>query len=193
MNRYNMIFAMMAGLGLAGCAQGPSSGLSDAGASISTPQATPAAFAPATSDHQQGETGTRHHAGVAPYYPSDNLLLSAKAQFREGQFGLAEQNYRKAVELAPRDAEAWIGLAASYDRLRRFDMADRAYEQAIKLVGKTPMMLNNLGYSHLLRGDLRKARQYFLAAYEAEPDNPFIRNNLELLNESGKRIVREKA
>jgi Flp pilus assembly protein TadD len=29
------------------------------------------------------------------------------------------------------------------------------------------MMLNNLGYSQLLRGDLRKARKYFLAAYEA--------------------------
>jgi Flp pilus assembly protein TadD len=48
-----------------------------------------------------------------------------------------------------------------------FDLADRAYDQAIRLVGRTPMMLNNLGYSQLLRGDLRKARKYFLAAYEA--------------------------
>ena len=45
----------------------------------------------------------------------------------------------------------------------------------------------------MLRGDLHKARKYFLAAYEREPDNPIIRNNLELLNESGKKIVREKA
>lgn len=193
MNRLTIIVAGVLGLGLAGCAQGPASGLSDAGATIATPQAQPASFAPATSDHQQGETGTRHHAGQAPYHASDNLLVTAKAHFREGRFGLAEQSYRKAVEVSARDAEAWIGLAASYDRLRRFDLADRAYDQAIKLVGKTPMMLNNLGYSQLLRGDLRKARTYFLAAYEAEPDNPFIRNNLELLNESGKRIVREKA
>jgi Flp pilus assembly protein TadD len=27
---------------------------------------------------------------------------------------------------APEDAEAWIGLAASYDRVRRFDLADQA-------------------------------------------------------------------
>ena len=141
----------------------------------------------------QGVDSARHHAGQAPYHASDNLLIAAKTDFREGRFGLAEKSYRKAVEVTPRDAEAWIGLAASYDRMRRFDLADRAYEQAVKLVGRTPLMLNNLGYSQLLRGDLRKARKYFLAAYDGDPDNPVIRNNIELLNESGKRVVREKA
>jgi len=187
-----LITAILAA-GLAGCSQGLSlNGIGDAGASIDPTQPAPAAFEPATSDHQQNETGTRHHAGQAPYHASDNLLQTAKAEFREGRFGLAEKNFRKAVEVSPRDAEAWIGLAASYDRLRRFDLADRAYTEAIKLVGRNTMMLNNLGYSQLLRGDLKKARRNFLAAYEREPDNPFIRNNLELLNQSGKRVVREK-
>lgn len=181
-------------IGLAGCSQGLSlGGIDDVGASINEPQPESGGFQPATSDHLQGETGTRHHAGHAPYHASDNLLRTAKADFREGRFGLAEKSFRKAVEVSPRDAEAWIGLAASYDRLRRFDLADRAYAQAVKLIGRNTLMLNNLGYSQLLRGDLRKARQHFLAAYEREPDNPIIRNNLELLNQSGKRIVREKA
>lgn len=193
MNRFTIVFAGLIGLGLSGCAQGPHSGLADAGATISASSASPSLLAPATSDHMQGVESERHHAGQAPFHASDNLLETAKTQFREGRFGLAEKSYRKAVEVSPRDAEAWIGLAASYDRLRRFDLADRAYDQAVKLVGRTPMMLNNLGYSQLLRGDLRKARTLFLAAYEAEPENPIIRNNLELLNESGKRIVREKA
>ena len=48
----------------------------------------------------------------------------------KGNYGLAEENYRKAVELGPRDLDAWLGLAASYDRLKRFDLADRAYAQA---------------------------------------------------------------
>jgi Flp pilus assembly protein TadD len=30
---------------------------------------------------------------------------------------------------------AWIGLAASYDRLGRFDLADQAYAAAAKLEG----------------------------------------------------------
>lgn len=189
-----LIITGILAVGLAGCSQGLTfTGIGDVGASIDASQAAPAGFQPAASDHQQGETGTRHHAGRAPYHASDNLLHTAKAEFRQGRFGLAEKSFRKAVEVSPRDAEAWVGLAASYDRLRRFDLADRAYDQAIKLVGRNTMMLNNLGYSQLLRGDLKKARRHFLAAYEREPDNPIIRNNLELLNQSGKRIVREKA
>ena len=58
----------------------------------------------------------------------------------------------------PRDAEAWLGLAASYDRLRRFDLADRAYAQAIGIVGPTAEILNNQGYSYMLRGDYKRAR-----------------------------------
>jgi len=192
--KFNQLFITgVLAVGLAGCSQGLSStGIDDAGATISSSSQDPAGGLPATSDHLQGETGTWHHAGRAPYHASDNLLKTAKADFREGRFGLAEENFRKAVEVSPRDAEAWLGLAASYDRLRRFDLADRAYDQAIKLVGRNTMMLNNLGYSQLLRGDLKQARRHFLAAYEREPDNPIIRNNLELLNQSGKSIVREK-
>ena len=63
--------------------------------------------------------------------PNDDLSV-AKKYFRQGSYGLAERHFRKAVELHPRDAEAWLGLAASYDRLRRFDLADRAYAQAIR-------------------------------------------------------------
>lgn len=181
-------------LGLMGCSQGiTSSGVDDAGASIPLSSPRPASFAPDESDHQQGVVGKPHHAGNAPYHRSDNLLTQAKQDFRAGRFGLAEKSYRKAVEVSPRDAEAWVGLAASYDRLARFDLADRAYDEAIKLVGRNTLMLNNLGYSQMLRGDLHKARKYFLAAYEREPENPIIRNNLELLNQSGKKIVREKA
>ncbi len=181
-------------LAVTGCSQGlTSTSVDEAGASISASSPRLAGYQPATSDHLQGETGTKHHTGRAPYHASDKLLQKAKGEFREGRFGLAEKNYRKAVEVSPRDAEAWIGLAASYDRLRRFDLADRAYAQAIKLLGRNTLMLNNLGYSQMLRGNLVKARKHFLAAYEREPDNAIIRNNLELLNQSGKRIVREKA
>src|SRR6476661_896635 len=54
--------------------------------------------------------------------PYDELSLGKK-YFRTSNYGLAEKHFRAAVEKHPRDAEAWIGLAASYDRLRRFDLA----------------------------------------------------------------------
>jgi Flp pilus assembly protein TadD len=118
--------------------------------------------------------------------PSDDLSL-AKKYFRQGGFGMAERHFRKAVELHPRDAEAWVGLAASYDRLRRFDLADRAYRQAVKIIGQTPELLNNQGYSYMLRGDYRRARAMLLAARSKDPRSPYIKSNLELLEESQRK------
>ena len=118
--------------------------------------------------------------------PHDDLSV-AKNYFRQGAYGSAERHFRKAVELHPRDAEAWIGLAASYDRLRRFDLADRAYAQATRIVGPTPEVLNNQGFSYMLRGDYRRARATLLAAAGKDPSNPYIQNNLRMLEESARK------
>ena len=123
------------------------------------------------------------------YYRSDEPLKLALEHFNRGSFGLAAQYFEDAVTKAPKDATAWIGLAASYDRIGRFDLADRAYKQAIRLVGETTALLNNQGYSYMLRGKLVEARRRFLKAYEREPNNPTVINNLELLN-SSERVIR---
>ena len=113
--------------------------------------------------------------------PADQVLAQAKNQFTERNYGRAQQFFQRAVELEPNNAGAWLGLAASYDHIRRFDLADRAYRHAAKFIGDRPEYYNNLGYSFLLRGDLVKARNYFLKAYEIDPENPTVANNLELL------------
>jgi Flp pilus assembly protein TadD len=115
--------------------------------------------------------------------PNDDLNLGKK-YFRAANFGSAEKHFRRAVEQHPRDLEAWLGLAASYDRLRRWDLADRAYDQAMKIAGATPEILNNQGYSYMLRGDYRRARVVLLQAQAQDPGNPYIRNNLDLLEAS---------
>ena len=91
------------------------------------------------------------------------------------------------MEHHPNDAESWVGLAASYDRLKRFDLADRAYAQAVRIVGETPEIMNNRGFSYLLRGDYRRARRTLEAAQARAPDNPYIRNNLQLLEKTQRR------
>ena len=107
-----------------------------------------------------------------------------RRHYAEGNYGLAEENYRKAVELGPRDLDAWLGLAASYDRLKRFDLADRAYAQAIRLGGRSVAVLNNQGYSYMLRGDLKRARALLEEARRLDRDNPNVLANLDLLDES---------
>jgi Flp pilus assembly protein TadD len=143
-----------------------------------------------------GTAGTTGSAGSAPAASAAPGLLGAdpnddlnrgKLQYRAQNFGLAEKSFRRAVETHPRDAEAWLGLAASYDRLRRFDLADRAYAQAIAILGPTPEILNNQGYSYMLRGDYRRAREKLIDAQRRDPNNKYVANNLQLLADSARK------
>ena len=117
--------------------------------------------------------------------PAEKAVEIGKRYYRHGHFGLAEQSFRQAVEQDHNNAEAWLGLAASYDRLRRFDRARRAYDIVVRLVGKTPTVLNNLGYHYFLSGDRAKARETLIAALRADPENEQIRNNLALVSGDG--------
>ena len=129
-------------------------------------------------------------AGDTQFYPSNSFIDQAKVSFHNGDYGLAEMNYRKAVELEPKDVEAWLGLAASYDELRRFDLADGAYKKVLIMMPTNAIVYNNAGYSQLLRGNLVKARELLARAAELEPNNPLIINNVALLGQSEKSIKR---
>ena len=118
------------------------------------------------------------------YYADDELIVSAKMQFREGNFGRSYSLFKKALDVAPEDPQAWLGFAASSDMLRRFDKSDYAYSKLHPVIGDRIEYLNNYGYSMLLRGELVAARRYFLMAYEKDPSNPITANNLELLRNS---------
>lgn len=135
-------------------------------------------------------TSTVQRDADVQYYPSDEPLRLAIEHFNRGNFGTAARYFRDAVEKAPKDASAWIGLAASYDRLGRFDLADQAYTEAVRLAGETTALLNNRGYSYMLRGNFAAARRDLLKAYAREPGNSIIVNNLKLLDGSEHFIKR---
>ncbi|MCI2400413.1 tetratricopeptide repeat protein [Aliiroseovarius subalbicans] len=118
------------------------------------------------------------------YYPNDQLIVSGKAHFAEGNYGKAYRSFEKAIDVAPQDPQAWLGFAASSDMLRRFDKSDFAYKKLQPVIGNRIEFLNNYGYSHLLRGNLTTARALFLKAYEIDPSNEFAATNLQLLRNS---------
>lgn len=120
----------------------------------------------------------------ADFYPDDQLLVSAKVQFRDGNYGKSYTLFKKATDVVPSDPAAWLGYAASADMLRRFKASDKAYAKLRGVIGNTPEYHNNYGYSQLLRGDLVTARAHFLIAYEMDPSNETTANNLELLRNS---------
>lgn len=148
-----------------------------------------------------GDLGVDSHGNrIADAYPSipwsnqvslkgdhsARLQQLGKESFLDANYGLSEQYFRKAVEVRPDNVAAWIGLAASYDELGRFDFADRAYDQIAKLKKEDARVLNNRGYSYLLRGDYKKAETYLQRAQALDPALEEVQGNLDLLDRIGR-------
>ncbi len=185
MRDVRVLILLAAGL-LAGCSTAPKLGDTasangaspDTTGSIVTQPAEPDTPAPGLQPPPGLST-----PGLAGDDPNDDVSLGKK-YFRSNDFGLAEKSFRSAVEKHPRDAEAWVGLAASYDRLRRFDLADRAYAEAFRLIGPTTELLNDEGFSYMLRGDYARARKMLQQALARDPTNRYVQANLQLLDDS---------
>jgi len=179
---FKLAFLSAAMIGLAGCGHQPMSG-AVATSNVRTPQGM-------TTEYRDPKFGSPSASSpikaitASLFGTRNDDLAKAKQHFKNAAYGLAEQHYRLAVEKVPNDAEAWLGLAASYDQLGRYDLADRAYEAATRLAGPTVAILNNQGYSYLLREDRQRARQALNRALNLEPNNPVVRGNLELLEKS---------
>jgi Flp pilus assembly protein TadD len=114
-------------------------------------------------------------------YTADAALAEAKGHFRSGDFGHSAALYERVVELSPKNAEGYIGLSASYDRLRRFELSDRVYTALYQITGGTAQYYNNVGYSYMLRGNLAAALTNFRKAEKLDPENAVVANNIQIL------------
>ena len=190
--RVRVLILVAAGLtGLAGCSTS-STKIGDAAATSDSASAgaadTDTTGSIVTTPAEPGPSGEPvaplSSPGLLGDDPNDDLALGKK-YFRSNNFGLAEKKFRSAAEHHPNDAEAWVGLAASYDRLHRFDLADRAYAEAVRLIGPTVEILNDEGFSYMLRGDYPRAYKLLTQAKAKDPGNPYVQANLQLREESG--------
>ena len=134
----------------------------------------------ATSDHAETVLDTSSR----DYYPNEQLITEGKVHFSAGNYGKSYTAFKKAIDVAPQDPQAWLGYAASADMLHRFSKSEFAYSKLRPVIGNRIEFLNNYGYSQLLQGNLTTARGYFLKAYELDPSNEFAANNLEMLRNS---------
>ncbi len=106
---------------------------------------------------------------------------AGKLHFGEGRIGLALKSFREAMRLDPTSVATLNALAASYDRIQRFDLAQVYYDKALAIEPQSAQTLNNIGYSMLLRGDRTEALAYFDKAKTVDPLNMVVAGNMARL------------
>lgn len=115
----------------------------------------------------------------APVGSAESLYATGKSHFAAERWGAAVHAFQTATARDPHHVGAYNGLAAAYDRLGRFDLADRAYMEALTLAPDDPTTLNNMGWSRHLRGQPELARVYLRHAAELAPEENITLANLD--------------
>jgi hypothetical protein len=81
---------------------------------------------------------------VSKLRPGADRLADAKGQLAIGNVGLALEAFRSVARLYPDNADAYIGMAACYESMRRYDLAQSKYEAALALDPRNPALLARL-------------------------------------------------
>lgn len=76
--------------------------------------------------------------------PGSDRLADAKGQLALGNFGLALEGFRKVARDYPDNAEAFAGMAACYEAMRRYDLAEMKYQAALALAPHNATLLARL-------------------------------------------------
>lgn len=87
---------------------------------------------------------------------------------------------KKAVAEGPGQWRAWNALGGLYDDQRAWADADDAYAKALTASDAPAIVLNNRGYSRLLRNQLDGAVADFVEVLRLRPDLEVARTNLRL-------------
>jgi type IV pilus assembly protein PilF len=83
---------------------------------------------------------------------------------KNGNFKQAKYNLDKALEFAPRSANANFAMAYYYQSVNELDQAEDAYQYAMDLDPRNANIANSYGAFLCQNGDYEKAKKYFLKA-----------------------------
>lgn len=101
-----------------------------------------------------------------------NLLASAAALVKEGEYAKAERQYIEIVGIAPGCAEAFEGLGVLYLRQKDFVHAEESLQHAIKLAPDDGALSLDLALVYRMQGDRHKALAASKQACAVAPNDP---------------------
>jgi len=110
----------------------------------------------------------------------------------KGYYGYAEFEYKKTLEINPKDIEAHYNLGNAYERKGILDNAIKEYQEAIRYNPYYADAYNNLGSIYKKTQLLDKAIEYYKKAIQCNPFSPHYYNNLGLAYHE-KKLYKEAA
>ena len=126
---------------------------------------------------KQAEAYARRAAELDDHVPFTYAVLGQIHELT-GNHDLAIQEFQRALDLDPRDADAIAGLASSYRNSGRNAAAEAAYIKAAALRPTDWKGYNDLGIFYERTGLPHKAIAQFNRALELTPDNSWVYANL---------------
>jgi tetratricopeptide (TPR) repeat protein len=133
------------------------------------------------------------YPGTVPNSWNNLGILAA----REGNFDLAIQYFRRALQIDPDHSIALRNLGSAYRQKKDWTQAESALERAIALNPDDPEANYSLGMVYAQQNDTERAYDYLQKALASRPAYPEALNNLGILYlrtgrpEEGKRSFEE--
>jgi len=85
-----------------------------------------------------------------------------------GNFSQAKANLDKALNFAPRSADAHFAMAYYYQQVDELALTEEYYLKALKLAPENPNIINSYGAFLCEQGQYEKAKSYFLKAVSSK-------------------------
>ncbi len=118
------------------------------------------------------------------YSPTATDMSMARTAFARGNYGIAIDYLESELARSPASLSALNGLGSSYDRLGRYDVAQRYYFRALDLAPQSSLTISNIGYSYLLQGRNPEAEILLQLALRYDAGNMTAAANLHLVREA---------
>ena len=120
-------------------------------------------------------------AGQPPAVASqrlDGLMADGIQAIREQRLDAARQSFLEVLRAVPDHPGAHHGLAMVADLKQQWPESEYHYKLALKSRPRDAGLLNDLGYSYLLQGNLHEASRYLNQAVEVSPQHEKAHENL---------------
>jgi len=122
---------------------------------------------------------------LTQYHPEDQKLLTiyGRELAQAGQSQQAQTVLAKAITAGSTDWKAYSAMGSTLDQQAKYSEAREYYQRALKISPGNVAILNNLGMSYALEGDLKQAETVLKQA-SASPEGkkePRLRQNLALV------------